>query len=484
MHGGDSRPACRAARTESIGQAYDRVLSEVSRERAPVDGRRRRLCGRRAAVAADGLVQLAIVPIVACTTRGLDRGERQWVVGLTVLAVVLRVAVVVALFLSTNHSQVPFGTFFGDESYFIKRSLWLRNVDLGVPVHAIDLEYAFEPNGRSSYVYLLASIQALVGAAPYGLHLVSIAFYVLAILVLCTSSYDARSSARLFGLAVLLFFEPVCLVDRCFEGAAVRAHQRAEPDGGGRPGTRAIARPASARGRWNRRAGCGSGDCAAGGRGVHAGGACRRPGDRVRRRQAQADSGGVDCDAAPGALFSRPVVQLRRMRRFKPRRASTGSRRRVGVTISAADDRFYAELNEASSMKFGETFRYLTRGIVAYLTVPRPWDAQSSAAVAYIPEQLIWYVLAALAALGVLFGFRRDPIVTGLLIAHALLLATASAFTDGNVGTLVRHRGLILPYLAWLSGVGACELIALWRPNQPFSPLMTVLPRRGEMRPA
>jgi hypothetical protein len=97
---------------------------------------------------------------------------------------------------------------------------------------------------------------------------------------------------------------------------------------------------------------------------------------------------------------------------------------------------------------------------------------------------VIWYVLAALAAIGVLFGFRRDPIVTGLLIAHALLLAAASAFTDGNVGTLVRHRGLVLPYLVWLSGVGACELLAMFRPSEPFSPLMTVWPRHGGMRPA
>ena len=42
-----------------------------------------------------------------------------------------------------------------------------------------------------------------------------------------------------------------------------------------------------------------------------------------------------------------------------------------------------------------------------------------------------------------------------------MLIAAASAFTDGNVGTLVRHRGLALPYFVWLSGVGACELSPL-----------------------
>ena len=119
---------------------------------------------------------LAIVPIVVLTTRGLDADERRRVIGLTTIAVALRVAAVVVLFLATDHSRVPFGTFFGDEDYFIKRSLWLHNIAAGTPVHAFDLEYAFEPNGWSSYLYLLAFIQALVGPAPYGLHLVSIAF--------------------------------------------------------------------------------------------------------------------------------------------------------------------------------------------------------------------------------------------------------------------------------------------------------------------
>ena len=53
---------------------------------------------------------------------------------LLVVAVVLRVVAVAALFALTNHAQVPFGSFFGDEEYFIKRSIWLRNVALGMPI--------------------------------------------------------------------------------------------------------------------------------------------------------------------------------------------------------------------------------------------------------------------------------------------------------------------------------------------------------------
>src|SRR5206468_9338533 len=96
-----------------------------------------------------------------------------------------------------------------------------------------------------------------------------------------------------------------------------------------------------------------------------------------------------------------------------------------------------------------------------------PWNAPSRTTAAYLPEQIIWYVLVALVPPGIIFSFRRNAVVTGLLLAHALLLGAAVAFTDGNVGTLVRHRGLALPYLVWLSGVGACELLAAVRHESP-----------------
>jgi hypothetical protein len=162
-----------------------------------------------------------------------------------------------------------------------------------------------------------------------------------------------------------------------------------------------------------------------------------------------------------GAVFSRPTVQLEAYTAVQ-----NAARQHWGAVVVSQgfgyhllDERFYSELNQASTLEFSETMRFLSRATVSYLTVPRPWDARSWTAALYLPEQIVWYLLVALVPVGALYGFRRDPIVTALLIAHALLIAAGTAFTEGNVGTLVRHRGLVLPYLVWLSGVGACELL-------------------------
>jgi len=431
---------------------------------------------------------LAMVPIVVLSSRGLDPDERRWVIGLAAIAVALRVAAVVGLFLTADHSQVPFGTFFGDEDYFIKRSLWLRNVALGIPVHAFDLEYAFEPNGRSSYLYLLAFIQTLVGPAPYGLHLLSIVFYLFAVLLFYrTMRVTLGRMPALFGLAVLLFLpslfawsvavlkEPLFVLINALSLMAAVDLARAPS-----LGRRALAvvgivvlaavlesvRP---------------GGAALTLVGLAVGLAIAYVAVRPRLILAAL----IAMPLLVAAILSRPDVQLRAYAAVQ-----SAARQHWGAVVVSRgygyrllDDRFYRDLNEASSLEFTETARFLVRGIGAYLTIPRPWDAQSRATAAYIPEQMIWYLLAALAPVGMLFGFRRDPIVTGLLIAYAMLIAGASAFTDGNVGTLVRHRGLVLPYLVWLSGVGACELIAAIG-RQPVPPLLTGLPRQRGMRSA
>lgn len=424
---------------------------------------------------------IGIVPLVVLGTRGLEPGERRWVTWIVTAAIALRVLVIAGLFLMTDHTQVPFGTFFGDEEYFLKRSLWLRNVALGVPLHALDLEYAFEPQGGSAYLYLLALIQVLVGPSPYGLHLLSVFFYVLAILLLYRLVRTTLGRVpALFGLGVLLFLpslfawsvsvlkEPLfVLVSALSLISAVE-----------------LVRASSLRRRGLALAGIVA--LAAVQEGVRQDGAAFvlfgvLAGLTIGFLAVRPRLILAAVVAAPiliGAVLSRPDVQLQAYAAIqRAARQHWGSAASQGYAYQLLDDRFYQDLNEISSLRFGETVRFLARGVVAYLTVPLPWTAQSRAALAYLPEQVVWYLLAMLAAVGALSGLRRDAAVTGLLIGHALVIGAAVAFTGGNVGTLVRHRGLALPYLVWLSGVGACELLgALRRADTPRVTLIGPLP--------
>jgi hypothetical protein len=74
-------------------------------------------------------------------------------------------------------------------------------------------------------------------------------------------------------------------------------------------------------------------------------------------------------------------------------------------------------------------------------------------------EQTASGLLAGFAFVGLVFAMR-DVLIASLLLTHAVVAALLIAFTSGNIGTLVRHRGFALPYLIWISAVGACELLA------------------------
>lgn len=407
---------------------------------------------------------IAIVAVVGLLVRGLDSAERRVVIAIVAVAVALRLVAIAALFLTADHTRMPFATLFADEDYFLKRSLWLRSVSLGMNVHRFDLEYAFEPNGSSSFISLLAAIQTLIGPAPYGLHLLSVAIYVGAVLLLFRVARGSFGRApALVGLVVLLFLPSLfawsiaVLKESPFVLLTATALALAAT----------LARTAS----WTTRvfavagisiiAGVvqtlrtdgGSFVVAATVAGLTLGYILERPRLFVAVL--------VAAPIVTALVLRVPEVQLRAFVALQ--RAARQHWGAVvvspGISYKLLDDRFYSDVNAASDLRAGEAARYVMRGAVAFAAFPLPWRAESRAAVAYIPEQVIWYVLAALAAIGLATAFRRDPHVAALFVAYAGLLAIGAALTDGNIGTLVRHRGLTLPYLVWFGGVGACEIL-------------------------
>ena len=96
---------------------------------------------------------------------------------------------------------------------------------------------------------------------------------------------------------------------------------------------------------------------------------------------------------------------------------------------------------------------------MSFFTVPLPWQLASTRELSYLPEQLIWYVMIALLPVGLVAGWRRDPVATSLLAGFVLPTSVALALTNGNVGTLLRLRGIVIPFLIWLGAVGFCAVL-------------------------
>jgi hypothetical protein len=102
--------------------------------------------------------------------------------------------------------------------------------------------------------------------------------------------------------------------------------------------------------------------------------------------------------------------------------------------------------------------RFMIRATRSFLFTPWPWEIASRSELAFLPEHMFWLLIVLLAPIGAVAGWRRDPLITSLLIGFVLPTAAALAITNGNVGTLLRLRGLVSPYLIWIAVVGGLSV--------------------------
>ena len=411
---------------------------------------------------------LAMILIVRAAVAGLEGQERRWVLTLLVVAIVLRVIAIGGLFALTNHAKVPFASFFGDEEYFIKRSLWLRNLSLGIPIHVADLKYAFDEYSATSYLYVLAFVQVLVGPAPYGVHLLAVAFYISGtVLLYRTVRPPFGRMPALLGLGLLLFLPSLfawsisALKDPVFfllmASSLALAVKIARGPGVPRRLLAAGAVTVLVVALETIRPGSGgllSVASVAGGLAIAA--AVSRPRLLIASM--------VAVPVLAGAVLKYPEAQVKTYSAVKAAAQQHWVHvATTGYVYRLLDERFYPDRGEIDDMEFREAAAFVVRALGRYVTVPLPWEVRSRWALAYMPAQIVWYILVALVPVGFVFGCRRDPFTAGLLLAYALAAAIVVALSSGNIGTLVRHRDLALPYLVWLSAVAMCELLSRGR---------------------
>jgi hypothetical protein len=410
------------------------------------------------------LAAVVMVPLARWAVKDVPAPERRWLVTILSVAITLRVLAVLALFLATDHSAVPFRTFFGDEDYFLRRSIWLRNIALGFPVHRADYIYAYDPLSRTSYVYALAVLQVLVGPAPYGAHLVGILCSVAAAIVLYRVVRPSFGGLiALLGLTVLLFLpslfvwsvsvlkESLFGLVLClgFAAAAAAARSRTWPRVMAAVGAIGVSSVAAGSMREGGLVMAG----VAGIAGAASGFVATRP------RAALAGAAlvlAVASVALPlGPVRDRIVTEIRRAATVHFDTVNTR-----GSVYTILDDGFYQNKSAIQQMTLREGVQYVTGALAYYIVVPLPWRIRSWPALAYLPEQVLWYVMMLLMPIGFAAALRRDPALTMVLSAYAAAAILIVALTSGNVGTLVRHRGLAVPFLVWFSVLGACEIVA------------------------
>jgi len=411
------------------------------------------------------VVALAFALVLRGIARMLPPDERWWFVRLFGLALVMRIAAIGALFLLSAHDSQGSGILFGDEAYALARSWRLRNVLLGIPQLKYDYMIAFEGYGRSSYLWVMTFLQVLVGPAPYGLRVLNAALFLGAVLLLFRVTRRAFGVFTAFAGSFVLLFLPtlfawsISLLKESFYfvltvtvlAAVVELTETTSRR------TRVVCAAVVAGALLALR------DLREGAviltvSGIAAGLA----GAYVLGRRSRLVVASAGLAALLAAVAAVPSLRSRALTLVgQAATASAGHVFTVGHGYKLLDEGFYVRPGAKPEFDLTppDAARYIVRAAASYLVVPLPWQILTWGELTYLPEQIFWYALLILAPAGAIAAARRDRMVASLLMGYVLPTAAVVAMTTGNVGTLIRHRTLIVPFLVWVGAMGFASLL-------------------------
>jgi len=417
------------------------------------------------------IVGLALIPLFRWAGRGLPEAERRYVHRILAAGVLLRVIAIAGLMVTANHNAGTFAKFFGDEEFYQLRGLRLYNIEMGIPVSMESFLYAYDKTGASIYQTLLVFLQLLVGPAPYGLHLLNSLLFLFGVVLLYRVVRQSLGPIVAgVGGTLLLFFPSLFMwsVSALKESAFMTATAAALVAAIHLPRARTL------RGFLMAAAVLLAGIVAAGA--LRPGGNALAMGgialgyvlwlSSLRRTilvlvAAACVYASVSFVRsglpAPAETLMEQMASYHRGHVFTP-----------GHYYKLLDDRFYTEYwgpLVRLRMTNPEAARYVVRAVANYVAQPLPWKVMSRFELAYMPELFAWYALALLFPLGCLLAFRRDALLTCVLGGYSVVNVFVIALNSGNIGTLVRHRALVVPYMIWMSVAGLIAILEKGAPH-------------------
>jgi hypothetical protein len=407
---------------------------------------------------------VAMIGLFRRAQRGLDARERVWIAGLLGTALAVRLAAIAAFIFVAAPGTYTYPSFFGDGRYAIGRSLWMRGAALGETMHPRFVFEAFEPYGASGYNYLLAALQTALGPATWSLHLVAVGCFLAGAVVWHRVVRQAFGAAAALVALALMLFAPTWLawsvspIKESFQFLVL-----------GLCVLTALGALAAARGARR----LASGLCCiallgvlatlrSGGLVIIVGSLLVGAGAVLTHTRRTAAILAVGATIAV-ALFAatRPAVRDRVAAEINAAaNRHLGHVRTPGTFYKLLDERFYHEppgVVVDVVLTPAEAARFLMRAVAAFVAVPLPWQLQATPALVLLPMQMFWYALVALAAAGTPAAWRASPALTAIVLGYIALSIVVIAPNSGNVGTLMRHRDMLLPFVISLSaaGVGA-----------------------------
>ena len=411
----------------------------------------------------------AFAGVLWCATRGLAVPEARALAIVLAAAFIVRLAVIAVLFIAgiPQHNDLAVGALSGDEAYNLSRALRTRDILTGVATSKYDWFVAYDEYGRSSYLTFLTALQYVFGPTPYGVRVLNSVFFLAGAALLFRLARPAFGFVPAISAFTLLVFLPSLIY------ASTTVLKESVYFLAGTVLVAAVMqmlRPERARNVVSAIVGALAclwilSDLRRGAEvlapaGIAFGVFLRFAAATARRAAVVALAGVLALIVA----LNVPAVRSQLATRLEPiAKIHTGHVFTIGHDYKLLDEGFYRNVQTPAAstitLTADQAIRFVVRGVVAFLTIPLPWEIASRSELALMPEQLLWYVLLLSVPVGIVAGWRRDALFTAILLGFVIPTAIVLAVTNGNVGTIVRLRGLVTPYLVWIGALGMCVML-------------------------
>jgi hypothetical protein len=103
---------------------------------------------------------------------------------------------------------------------------------------------------------------------------------------------------------------------------------------------------------------------------------------------------------------------------------------------------------------------HLPTGVIHVLGAPTPWSISRMKDMPFIPEMTAWYAILALALIGLVASFKVDWRRLSLPVTFTAAILCVLALVEGNVGTIFRHRAMLMPTTFIAAGMGLTWILS------------------------
>lgn len=411
------------------------------------------------------------VLLMSIAGRDLPSAERRRIIAIIGAALAVRFLMIGAmLIVNIPHlSDLGVGGLRGDDAYYLGRALRARDIMLDLTRGRYDFFVVSDEYGRTSYLQLLTFLQVMFGPTPYSVRAFNALLFVSGgylLFRLCRPRLGVTATG--VALVVLLFLpsllvssistskEPLYfLVTATLLTCAMAAVRNPVVT------SKLVAIVVAAMCLWildDLRRGalvlCISGLALA---------LIARVIFETPRRAVAAFTIAL---IAAAALWTQPTIQDRFVKATESAAKMHGGHVFTsGHAYKLLDEGFYMHPGTPAAwvleLTNAQALRFLVRAAASFIVTPLPWEMMSRNELVFFPEHVVWMLIVLFIPIGAVAGWRRDPSITACLIGFALPTAAVLAVTTGNVGTLLRLRGLVTPYLIWFAVLGALT-VAEW----------------------